>query len=283
MSEELPQAQTLNTEKEWTIHSLNIHGTFFERWCQGRIATTEPWKVVTTNYPVAVNGHESALDIWAEIRGTNAKMFLLIECKKNNPELVNWVFFPKSRDFALFPGLGAANSANSIVLRATRTRLPVANEGRETRANYLAYRKTDNKTRTANNSITEAARQVSIATESILQEEVERGRLSAVHSMADLHINTTIVPVIVTTASLYLCRFSSQDVEQSSGEIPPSEVDLEPQGYLIYEYPLPRHLQQGHVMIDHDAQESWVRRDIIVVNSGKLHNFLVNHALDMFR
>jgi hypothetical protein len=28
------------SDDEWAIHSINIHGVFFERWCQHAIAET---------------------------------------------------------------------------------------------------------------------------------------------------------------------------------------------------------------------------------------------------
>ncbi len=43
-------ARQPHSDEEWTIHSLNIHGTFFERWCQRVIAETPPWQVKSTNY-----------------------------------------------------------------------------------------------------------------------------------------------------------------------------------------------------------------------------------------
>jgi hypothetical protein len=46
---EQPQGTGPQTDEEWTIHSLNVHGLFFERWCQQQIAQAKGWKVVATN------------------------------------------------------------------------------------------------------------------------------------------------------------------------------------------------------------------------------------------
>jgi hypothetical protein len=90
-----------STDSEWTIHSINIHGVFFERWCQQAIESVNGWKVEATQYPVdfisqngRVRGNESALDIRAELNHESLHITLLIECKKNNPDFVNWIFFP---------------------------------------------------------------------------------------------------------------------------------------------------------------------------------------------
>src|SRR5215216_6045661 len=86
------------TDEEWTIHSLNIHGTFFERWCQRAISESPSWRPAKTNVPVSFpleGGKESELDIQAEFNSSGLRVALLIECKKNNPDFVDWIFFPK--------------------------------------------------------------------------------------------------------------------------------------------------------------------------------------------
>jgi hypothetical protein len=77
MSQE-PQAND-----EWTIHSLNIHGIFFQRWCKVVIAHSNGWKHLHSEYPVEFppvsgtkRGDESA--IWSSI-GTH----LLWEAPRN--------------------------------------------------------------------------------------------------------------------------------------------------------------------------------------------------------
>ena len=36
---------TLQTEHDWTVHSINIHGLIFERWCQQAVAEAEGWNL----------------------------------------------------------------------------------------------------------------------------------------------------------------------------------------------------------------------------------------------
>jgi hypothetical protein len=95
-----------SADDQKTVHALNIHGTFFERWCYWAVSEQSPqWAVKTANYPVEVTpsassgrGRESALDIWAQYAAPdfgNNIFSLLIECKKHNPELARWIFFRK--------------------------------------------------------------------------------------------------------------------------------------------------------------------------------------------
>jgi hypothetical protein len=72
-----------SNEYEWTIHSINIHGVFFERWCARTISQTEKWNVKATNYPVAYppsrisqDGKESNLDILAQSQNPTSVLTL---------------------------------------------------------------------------------------------------------------------------------------------------------------------------------------------------------------
>lgn len=97
-------ATIAGSQDEWTIHSLNIHGIFFERRCATLVESTNSWRVLATNYPVEfppsngpLRGKENSLDIWARRDDdSNLVVDVFIECKKANPELVNWIFFPKT-------------------------------------------------------------------------------------------------------------------------------------------------------------------------------------------
>ncbi len=98
MSQTKPQP---DTEDEWKIHVLNIHGTFFERWCAEIVKNSKGFVLEATNYPVeflpsnnGVRGKESTLDIRARINDNDKLLTLIIECKKNNPEYTDWIFFP---------------------------------------------------------------------------------------------------------------------------------------------------------------------------------------------
>jgi hypothetical protein len=63
------------------------------------------WQITRTNHRVefppanrSIRSQESSLNIAAEYPSTEHHGKLLVECKKNNPEFVNWVFFSKQRE-----------------------------------------------------------------------------------------------------------------------------------------------------------------------------------------
>ncbi|AFZ25164.1 hypothetical protein Cylst_2993 [Cylindrospermum stagnale PCC 7417] len=281
------------TDSEWTIHSLNIHGTFFEQWCADIFQSVPGCNVVSTNYPVefplqsnSLKSKESALDIWVELSNQDEVYAFLIECKKNNPDFVDWIFFPKRGN----------NSRRNLVSRIIRNQENIQsymsalqetslvnffNEARESRGNYTSKKTPETqRTKTSNHAVTEASNQVAVATQAIWSEEtnlafeLQRKQLT---SQLKYRIKT-FIPCIVTTANLYSCSFDPQDVDPSRGEINFDEVNLQKEPFIFYEYPLPRHLQPTvsdivDIMLN-GKRDIFARMDIIIINSLHLKNML---------
>jgi hypothetical protein len=278
------------------VYSINIHGVFFERWCEDLIRSTG-LKVVSTNYPVefppsnAVSrGKESALDIRAELRKDNLVFTFIIECKKNNPDFVNWIFFPKGetetqRVFVshLIKNQIKEDPSQGWNVETEIFKFPISvnvfNEARETRANYQTF-KDGQKTKTSNAAITEASYQVALATKAIWAEErIHSQRKGAYNPIPQLDYQTQfIVPCIVTTAKLYSCNFEPKDVNPICGEIPLDKTVLEEVPMVVYEYPLPKHLQSAPVNLVEALStknlELVTRMDIVIINSVHLKQLL---------
>src|SRR5207248_3223964 len=106
---------------------------------------------------------------------------LIIECKKNNPDFVKWIFFPKTSQgpqAVISPQIENSPRPDEAVGWTVRSSLRTglfvtelaADEARETRADYRSYQRND-KTKTSNAAITDAAYQVALATQAIYYEE----------------------------------------------------------------------------------------------------------------
>ena len=318
-----PVTDTPVSEDDWIIHSINIHGVFFERVCKKIIEDTPPWRVVSPNVPVEFppptdhsRGKESNLDIWARLRhrsgydGGLRILSLLIECKKNNPEFVKWVFFPKQsgnsrkmqrqggeqiaiRDVTMWhdPDSPKGWTVRPRIMRwALEADLPITDEARETRGSYKDHKTINTKTKTANTAISEAAYQVALGTQAIFLSEsrylinkFERTELSPAFPLRDMPwMKQFFLPVIVTSAQLFTCDFSPDDIDPISGIIPLSKPMLTERQELLFEYPLPRHLQAmplfPQVAKDEGELDLFNRMHIRVVHSGYLPEFLKNLA-----
>ncbi len=88
----------------------------------------------------------------------------------------------------------------------------------------------------------------------------------------------TFVPVVVTTANLFLCGFRPEDVNPNTGEIAIDKASIKPVSYIWFDYPLPRRLQAGPISqemsIRDGAQEALTRMPILVVHSSSLREIL---------
>jgi hypothetical protein len=287
---------TPTTQDEWTLHSINIHGIFFERLCQNVVDKSRDWKLISTNYPVEfpppngpIRGKESSADIVASRRYGDLSITLTIECKKNNPELVNWVFFPK---VVVPPGpwFTVAQIVNrprpepqkgwraeTGVLGLT-TNEPLTDEARETKSDYEKS-KQGLKTKTSNAAIQEAAFQVALARQAVFQEESSfSSSLGSSAEPPETASKQLYVPVIVTTAKLLLCHFNTDDIDSETGEINYTKATLTRVPHLIYEYSLPKSLQHAPANIIHvlktNSLYQFTRLHILVVNSSAFAAFL---------
>lgn len=323
------------SDHDWTVHSINIHGVFFERWCQQMVSQSKGWTLKSTNYPVDFpppngpwRGKESTLDIRAELcidnvghplaetrsqtvdseaaEGAPAPLHLtgrtlltlLIECKKNNPDFVNWVFFQKKALSRLFSSqienVPRQSDANHWDARPSIQTLAqdasLSDEARETRGTYLDYKKGD-KTKTSNAAISDACYQVAIAAQAIYHEEAQFSNVMGSSSPPTVmpYKGQVILPAIVTSARLFTCTFDPSDVNPSTGEIPYEKAGLKERPYLFYEYPLPRHLQMSPQSmlqaLASNSLELFTRLHILVVTSlafpSVLEQFSTKHAISL--
>lgn len=293
-------ATVAGTQEEWTIHALNIHGVFFERRCAVAVTEAPSWKVLSTNYPVEFpppngpwRGKESSLDIWARRdNDPNFVVDVMIECKKANPEFVNWVFFPRPEftapsqfsfakvDNTLNPS-GTGSWSTKVSLQRMPSDLAIANDAREVRGDYLKHQ-SGNKTKTSNAAIQEASYQVALANRAIVQEEISllaKACASSEHP-APPWPSKRYVPMIVTTAQLFQVDFSTSSTDLRSGEIGLQDATLTPIQSILYEYALPKHLQYSpgaplHVLTSGDT-DTFSRMHIMVVHAEALSEFLRN-------
>lgn len=282
------------TDTDWTIHSINIHGEYFEEWCQETIRSTGGWGVDMIEYPVEFPSpyskrvpKEGALDMRANFQNNNNQYSLLIECKKNNKDFVNWVFFPKrpklvggSQQLALASSYferGHNRNNFSISQHRITSSLPLAYKARETRQTYKDF-SDGNKTKTSNEAVMSACHQITLATQSVLLEIAEKGYGFQSHLEELKTGNHILLPVIITSARLYMSEFEPEHIDPQTGEIPFDKVTLTECNKLFFEYSVPKHLQDliAH-MVSLSGRVSLpptIRMNILIVNSAHFPDLL---------
>jgi hypothetical protein len=300
----------VRTNEEWTVHSMNIHGTFFERACRRVVTNTQGWQVISTNYPVEFpppngpwRGTESKLDIRAEYTNQEHKLTLLIECKKHNPELTDWIFFPTSETDVRstvstiniiyndpLPEPSTTWNVQSLIGTFSGSYV-LADDARETRGSYIEYAKQNGLenmkrtiTKTSSDAIETAAYHIALATRAIVHEEQEYSTALRDHAQSQRVLQVlpyrrqVLLPVIVTTAKLFVCVFDLAQIDIASGELPLDKARIVEYPSLLYRYALPRSLQYhpGNMagVLPNGDRETFRRMDILIVTSTALSTAL---------
>src|SRR5258708_30159359 len=246
MSQQFP-----TTEEEWRTHVLNIHGTPFEQICEHHLRHAPDWTFRSSRYPVEFppsyspqvsQTKNSELDLWGNCSSPGLKIELLVECKKNNPDYTDWVFFPTTNPAPIYPSIRGVKysppqtethpwTANShIFYLVPPPNIPITGDGREIKGDYQTrsqQKQTNEKQliRTSNEAITEASYLIALATQALLhqerrnQEALAAGRVHPMPNYSDVFL-----PLIVTTANLWTCQFPAEKVNNITREISFSEV-----------------------------------------------------------
>lgn len=289
---------TPTSDNDWKIHALNVHGGFFEQKVSYIINNFNPKKLhfITSEYPVEVSHEESRLDVLGFIpyilsEGNGSGIFLTIECKKHNPELNDWIFYPKIQNLLYgedysqcsflktYPSTFDDGVHARIELSERRySDKPISGDCREVRGTYKDV-SNGIKTKTSNSSITDASYQVTLATHSIVNEHVKLLDENIKKNNTPSYTVNAYIPIIVTTANLFLLDYKLTDIDSKSGEISFDNAKLQSVDWLWYEYPVPPHLQMD---IDIDFSHKTtniknlrkydfaVRRNILIVNSAQI-------------
>jgi hypothetical protein len=277
------------TDEEHIVHALNIHGTFFERHCESVVERDPDWQVVATNYPVHFpepgdpQFQQGEMDLCVTYTDpAKVGVVLVIECKKNNPELVNWVFLRKRLPrvicvTALKATPGGGRWRPEPVNYGYQWGIWLADAGREVKGDF----KTRDATRTSNDAITKACNQVALACRATFKNEYGRLGLEAAGGQSPEFDHLFFLPTVVTTANLLVMKFDPADVDPRTGEIPSGRGRLESVDYLFYEHPLPEAFQQHAAMTAAGLQHEWlVKQHMLIVQSEALPKVLSNLVHD---
>jgi hypothetical protein len=238
-----------------------------------------------------MRGKESSLDIRASKDICGRRLSLLVECKKCNPEFVDWLFFKKPSERC--NGTYIASSVENVqrpspnegwdtsgLLHPLETSVSIADEGRETRGDYQSLKNSSSKTKTSNNAIQDAAHQVSLAKQAVSYEDTEcYRRMGQRYPSVSMPFRQKLYfPTIVTTANIHICEFDPTNVNPQSGEIEFGHAKITKCDVLVFEYPLPRHLQVLPVNLVDSFNEgivdSFTKAHLFVVQSAYFSTFL---------
>lgn len=272
--------------------SLSDHGFLFQEKCaqvlQHNVHRTK-WRLHTTEYPVSLKDRDSRVDIILRDELSNShQIYAVIECKRVNPNRGYWLFGNPLGTFSkpLLIGLGAEYSrGGNYSIHYAQLKLPF-----DDIATYLIdnwwlqiskISKEGGKERYSSspNPIEDAFTQVCIGVSGIAEE------LELQYRKDPQEISTLFIPIVITTAPLYVATYDLKDVDLASGDINRDKIYFGPRGqkpekmkWLLVDYGATRSISPER--LDEDIEgispaelEEYHKRSIFVVNSEHIIEF----------
>jgi len=238
---------------------FNQTGVPFQDWCFNIVNQLDNYKCVSEHpytWPPSIGpslGKPGAIDIIAAHFDNNpgpvafkeGVIYLIIECKRANEKIKNWIFpsVRRDRDDPVFVSKiyykrGAGPVEGNVCLE---NKLIFPDIGYDTSDKFECL----NQGFEINNMLGSLNRdQNEIIYKSLLQSNT--GLKSFTEKTADLslppHNKALFIPVVVTTADLYIAEYGPADVSIPSGEISPDDITYIKRPWVIYQFPLPDYL-----------------------------------------
>jgi hypothetical protein len=279
------------TVDEILFEGLNEHGFIFQEKVAEIIESTSSrtnWQVVNKEYPIYVNDKETRVDIvLRETSNSRNKILGIVECKRVNPDRSFWLFGNPSSENSSQPYLlhlkaGYIYGHNSI--NYNQAKLPFDDVSTSLVENWwLEISKNNNGPKGFSSSpdpIEKAFYQVFSGVSGIVLEQEEECKRDP------QDVSTYYVPIIVTTAPLYIASYQLNDVDLFTGKIDRAKIHFGPQGqesksreWVMVNYgwskSLPPKFRNENVSgISPVELAEFHKRTIFIVNSSYIVKFL---------
>lgn len=278
----------MSTElSELLFNALNEQGYLFQEACEHALKKSEKvtgWEVRASEYPISLEGQDTKVDIVLRSKTQSSpELYALVECKRADPEYIYWLFGTHGQ-FG-----DALCSALGLECRETRSDRPYqANRLLEElhfkfvtddAINWLEARRSSGRRASTPQNIENAFGQVLKGVGGFAQEQLDQ------RSKSRAVFKTFFVPVVVTTASLYVASYKPEDIDLSTGRIGKDKVVFDPQGrsaeeepwvlvdYGVGENVAPKPIPEKYHGVDPAELQKHKIRSIFVVNSRSLVRF----------
>lgn len=268
---------------------LNEHGFLFQEKCaevmQHNVNTTK-WRVHTTEYPVSIKERDSRVDIiLRDESSTSYEIYAIVECKRVNPARGYWLFGNPLGTFSqpLLINLNAKYSkSGNYSIHYAQLKLPFDDIATYLINNWwldISKKGRKEKHSASPNPIEDAFKQVCIGVSGIVQELEHQCKKDP------QKLSTLFIPIVITSAPLYVAVYDLKDVDLTSGSINQDKIYFGPRGqkaekmeWLLVDYGAsrsisPERLDENVEGISPVALEEYHKRSIFVVNSEHIVKF----------
>jgi hypothetical protein len=279
---------------ELLLNAVNEQGYLFREACEHVLrARQTQWEVRACEYPVSLQGQGTRIDIVLRAKSPSyPEIFALVECKRAAPEYVIWLFGAPGLPYrgALCSTLGfeCNESRSDQPLKVNRLLTSLSFRVNTYQAEWWLEVKQDKKKRISTpQNIESAFEQVLRGVGGFAQEQLEQRQKTR-----DT-FKTFFVPVVITTASLYVASYKPKDVDLSTGTIAKDKIlfgaqeqplEKEAVEWVLVNYGVgenfaPKPIPDNYHGIDPTELQKHKIRSIFVVNSKSIPLFFSKLSL----
>ncbi len=272
------------------VHAINIHGHAFhyavlktaEKLFEEK---TSPWVFEVAEFPVLNKSIPLHIDII--LRNKNEQSSLIAECKRSDPAISNWCFIKapyvsrgtssgrerivrelvfKRRDSSIVEtGLQWISRSSEIYRLSFELKSNAKGEGYKGRGQI-------------NGAITQVLRGLNGMIEFAVN-ELKKGNHALFKEDSKGMMYASYLPVIFTTAKLWVCDCDISEADIESGKVNLDEAKLEERKWLFYQYAQSPDLKYPYSIAGLDSDMSQVlyldyTRTIPIVTAEGIKDFL---------
>lgn len=272
------------------LNAINEQGYLFQEVCEQELKNNESttgWEVRAAEYPVSLLEQDTKIDIVLRSKASSSpELYALLECKRVDPSYVHWLFGAPGLPFgdALCYTLGLecreirADRPYRVSRLVTPLHFSVSVYNARSWFEVRAKGSSSGRISTPQN-IENAFGQVLKGVAGFAQEQLKQR-----HKSRDL-FKTFFIPVVVTTASLYVAYYERNDIDLSTGKInkarilfgpryqPAEEVEWVLVDYGVGENVTPEPIPEDYHGVDPEELQKYKIRSIFIVNAKSLLTF----------
>jgi hypothetical protein len=273
---------------ELLFNALNEQGYLFQESCEYTLKKNEQatmWEVKASEYPVSLQGQDTKVDIVLRWKITDSpEFYALVECKRADPSYTYWLFGAPGLPFgsALCSTLGfeCRETMSDRPYQASRLvtplRFKIKTHGVES---WLEVKRSSGGRTSTPQNIENAFVQVLKGVGGFAQEQLTQ------RTKGRELFKTFFIPIVVTTAELYVAYYETKNTDLSTGKISKDKVLFGPMGhsaeevkwvlvdYGVGENVAPKPIPENYHGVDPAELQKHKIRSIFVVNSKSLVDF----------
>jgi hypothetical protein len=264
------------------VTALEEHGFLFQKRCVEEIRRLGGrYRLESEEYPVTLGQEDTVIDFVLRMLDTG-RTYVVFECKRANPDYLSWVFpvcdlgVEPERRFLLTSVMREIHDPQKVLIATHEAHvlglnpLQTGDMGLEFSCNG---QRGGRSSRT--DAIYAACRQVMTGVGGLALERKRR-------MGANISETFFCIPVVITSADLYVTKYRPLDVSLKTGNVLPEKGHTQAVDWIIYDFPVPEPLQvtapedspSTSIGPDEHYRRLFKVKSVVIVRSASIVAFL---------